>query len=49
MTLTKSVSYITRRYQYSRLVEYDRSAFGYSRDAYLKKLLEIPDSEGWVA
>ena len=33
----------------SRLVEYDRSAFGYSRDAYIKKLLEIPDSEGWIA
>ena len=34
---------------FSSLLKYDTSAFCYSRESYLKKVLEVPDCEGWVA
>ena len=34
---------------FSSLLKYDTSAFCYSRESYLRKVLEVPDSEGWVA
>ena len=34
---------------FQSLLQYDRNVFCYSRESYLKKVLEVPDSEGWVA
>ena len=34
---------------FSSLLKYDTYAFCYARESYLRKVLEVPDCEGWVA
>lgn len=38
-----------READFERLVEYDMSVFCYSREAWLTKMFDIPNCEGWVA